>query len=233
MSRPFSVALAAALWVLASPLPAAHARSLTEQVSEAAQGLERAAADGPEARVKTRRTKDGRSVEVVPQDAVMTFGVETKQRLIRELNSDELQGFQSYVAASFPVFQPDEVFTAAATNYVAKVDADRYTKDISAYSEQIKRMAEEDWITQLTVTSEPKDAAFRLVQFSGEEKARTRTNSTISSLFRGIYRYELTKNGYKPVSADIDLVNGKTFKLDCLLFKVDDTEGPLPCALGK
>jgi hypothetical protein len=59
----------------------------------------------------------------------------------------------------------------------------------------------------------------------------TTTNNRLDNIYRGFYRYKVTKSGYKSIEETLNLVDSDGQKLDCGLNKIEEQDGPHPCQL--
>jgi hypothetical protein len=101
-------------------------------------------------------------------------------------------------------------------------EAERYIARISA-------VAAESVLDLEVKTTEPR-ATCQL--FAGRTKKREIiTTDTTENLPRGLYTYTVTKDGFKTIEGEIDLVDDDGTVLDCVMFKVTDAGGPDKCQL--
>ncbi|HEU4796560.1 MAG TPA: hypothetical protein VFT02_13075, partial [Pyrinomonadaceae bacterium] len=66
---------------------------------------------------------------------------------------------------------------------------------------------------------------------SGGPHRTTSTNNIIDNVYRGFYRYKVSKGGFKQIEESLNLVDSDGRQLDCFLNPLNDQDGPRPCKL--
>jgi len=84
----------------------------------------------------------------------------------------------------------------------------------------------------ITVVSIPNEARIELSTQRGDTTAKT-TISEFPNLYRGLYNYKVTREGYKTIVGDLNLVDEDGTLLECKLYEVGEKEDPNPCTLKK
>jgi hypothetical protein len=82
----------------------------------------------------------------------------------------------------------------------------------------------------LNVSSLPDGATFDMWASSGPHRTTT-TNNFVDNVYRGFYRYKVTKGGFKVIEDSLNLVDSDGRQLDCFLNESNDQDGPHPCKL--
>ncbi len=101
----------------------------------------------------------------------------------------------------------------------------------SRFISQVRRLSEEGRLSiDLTVNSNPDRATYDMWPSGGPHRTTT-TKNTIDNIYRGIYRYQITKPGYKPIEGMLNLVDSNGRTLECGLNKTEEQDGPYPCQL--
>jgi len=81
----------------------------------------------------------------------------------------------------------------------------------------------------LSVTTRPPKAAVDFSTAAGTRLSAT-SDDIITNVYRGEYAYAIRKNGYKSISATLDLVDRSGDTLTCELVTEPSTEQVLPCS---
>lgn len=79
------------------------------------------------------------------------------------------------------------------------------------------------------VESRPVGATFTLSRINGDSVRQVATNATLAGIYRGLYRYQINKQGFKPVKFDLDLVGTTPTRLVCVLHPWSSNDDPIPC----
>lgn len=82
------------------------------------------------------------------------------------------------------------------------------------------------------VRSNPPGARFSIGPMGGGFETQVGTNGSVGELFRGLYRYEIQKVGFKPVTATLNLVDNDPEELFCDLQPADGGSDPIPCVFA-
>lgn len=120
----------------------------------------------------------------------------------------------------------------------APASLDKATADswLDQIEEAIKRLISQsendDLLVDLCVKSAPKTrAVFRMHPISYEPPVppQVNTNGPITRVWRGLYQYEITKRGFKPIEAKLDLVKNSDSILACQMVLSSEDQDVLPC----
>ena len=85
-----------------------------------------------------------------------------------------------------------------------------------------------DVVLDLRVESTPRGAAFRLKTLSGVARSTT-TDDVVPNVYRGLYLYEVSLPGYKPVVDTANLVDSRIGEIKCQLRRVAEQGESPPC----
>jgi len=152
----------------------------------------------------------------------------TKQKLITSLGDPELAGMRAYVNEFFPTANVDVISTEAGV--LASPQSTRRSLDtIWLFLDRLKRIPRLS--IDLHITSLPDEAAVTMSPAGGGLVSESKTNASIANQYRGYYRYQVAKAGYKTIQGFLNLVDTDLQKLECILHPVDNAAGPTPCAL--
>lgn len=161
-----------------------------------------------------------------------------KEQVLDGLSGDELAPLRSYVKEFYPpsisMSPPDSCVISGGYGKAIKVaakgelvsEAFRRIYSLLDKLSSLKRIA-----VDFTVASNPTGASFRITPSAGGQGRFVVTDSTIRNLYRGYYVYEVKKDGFKTVTASLNLVDEEPSKLACSLHRVESSEGPNPCRI--
>lgn len=160
-----------------------------------------------------------------------------KEALLLGLDSQNLEALKAHVEKFYPRTRLDvvaidsrkihgniELVAVASEESVAAsfAAAERYIAKISA-------VAAEPVLDLEVKTTEPR-ATCQL--FAGRTKKReVITTDVTKNLARGYYTYTITKEGFKTIQGDLDLVEDDGTVLDCVMYEATDARGPDKCQL--
>lgn len=178
---------------------------------------------------------EGKSVTGYDGNEVIAVAQTGKQNLIRGLQAPELAGLKDYVVQTYPVPSPealerikenktDRLLITEASKNAAFTNVFQFIARIRALVDQ-RRLS-----IDLTVSSLPDGATFDLWASVGPHRTTT-TNNMVDNVYRGFYRYKVTKGGFKPIEDSLNLVDSDGRRLDCYLQETSEQDGPHPCKL--
>jgi len=158
---------------------------------------------------------------------------DSKAELIERLNLDVFAGLRAYVRKYYPlpdtpvVGQNQESCCSSVVNVVYKSKASgnqlglissetlgQFVSRVLSFSAKLNKSA-----IDLQVNSMPDGATVRLTA-EGGARATGNTNSQITNLFRGYYNYTVTKEGFKSITQELNLVDARGTKLVCTLDQI-------------
>jgi hypothetical protein len=84
----------------------------------------------------------------------------------------------------------------------------------------------------LSVKSGQSPAKFEIWAEGGSIRS-TGIDGVITTIYRGLYFYRVTKMGFKEINGTLNLIDEKGTVLKCVLYEVRTIDGPYPCTLDK
>ena len=151
-----------------------------------------------------------------------------KYSLIASLDTPELAGMRSYVEEFFPTAKVEIMSTEAGV--LATTQSSK--RSIDTVLGFLDRLSRSKLSLNFAVGSSPEGAVFRMVPSGGGLTSEATTNGILVNQYRGYYRYEVTKAGYKKVQGFLNLVDTDLHKLECNLYSLESTDDPAPCAFN-
>ena len=177
---------------------------------------------------------DGKSSTGYDANAVID-AVRTEQiKLTQTLPAYELVGLRIYIIEMYPVPRAETLETITNRQgqlIVTKRSRDDAFMNAAAFITRLRTLSEQERLSiDLKITSEPDQATYDMWA-SGALHRTTTTNNTVDNVWRGLYRYKLTKAGYKPIEDSLNLVDSDGRTLNCHFNRTDEQDGPHPCKL--
>ena len=212
----------------------AEARArLSKQVKQAAREAKEAFARYVEDLTVTTvpkpdRTKPGQNVVAYKAQAAADALSNTKATLLQGLPTErKLEGLRAYVERAFPAPSQLSVFRSGRNTFVERNVAD----ELFAKAKETMELVDiSDKEVEITINSHPDDATFKLLSFEGQEIQDVCTNGCPVRLYRGDYKYEIVRAGYKQKRFPLPLLNrAPRLKLDCRMVEVSEANEPSPC----
>jgi hypothetical protein len=161
--------------------------------------------------------------------------------LIKGLERNELRGLQAYVREFFPrnTAQTLPVPRTLDTTCSVTPCPERLAEPGSVQAlygsvhEFVDKVAAATaYRVSFRVRSKPSGARFSLQPLGGGFLTEIATDGRVGSLFRGLYRYTVQREGFKKVEATVNLVDNSPEELYCELVDERAKLGALPCMLG-
>lgn len=179
----------------------------------------------------SRLTIPERGQEFVEASAVRDALLASKFALVDQLAMDEYAGLRAYAERFYPTEPPlDTVHWGP--NRVPVTSTEDATYAFAGANAFLGRLAEAgSRAMDLRVTSAPAQAAFRIEAEGGGSVRATATDDDLKNLYRGLYTYTVTRNGYKTVKAPLNLIDEDGRVLVCRLVKATDAADATPCRL--
>jgi len=174
------------------------------------------------------RARAVQNVEAYEAQAVSNALSNTKAILLQGLpRGRQLEGLRAYVERTFPISLQLSVFRNDQNTFVERNAANEV---LAKAEETIETVDISDAEVEITITSLPDDATFKLLSFDGKAIQDVCTNDCSVRLYRGDYKYEIARVGYKKKRFDLFLLNrAPRLKLGCRMVKVGEDSEPSPC----
>lgn len=180
-----------------------------------------------------RPLPNGSAIEGYNANDVKQVFARNKTELLEGLNNEEFAGIRAYInryypsPESLPTFQvntksgsyPSELTYTRVSNPTTVIQdpiilvttVDNSLKTIRAILSTLYKNKE---AIDFEVTSVPSGATVTLKADGGKSRTAD-TNSRITNFFRGIYTYSITKEGFKTISREINLMHERGTRLEC------------------
>lgn len=140
-----------------------------------------------------------------------------------------LAAMQDYIDRNFPAV-PEATWKTGDGR--ACVPMPQSKSFISKIQELIERLSAVDRLAvDLRVTSVPEGASVSLATLRTSPARTTATNASLTNVYRGYYRYTVSKNGFKTISGDLNLVDERGTLLRCAMTPAADAGAPVFCSL--
>lgn len=155
--------------------------------------------------------------------------------LTRAAKSLGLRPMEEYIALFYPQ-APKKTFTGRKTGALVSVDeVNSLFERIETVFSKIESAASDLQITIYTSTDPPTTECFLYYFYSDWDHPMSETageGGSFSNIYRGIYRYKVQAQGFKPIrsKAPLNLVDQEGNVLACKLFRTDDSRYE-PCVL--
>lgn len=165
--------------------------------------------------------------------------INTKTNLINELSSKEYAGLRDYIDRYFPSVESIPVTTAInrktssskragiRSRHAIIQEAIILPPDLSNAATAVisffSRLQRNKRPVDLKVFSTPEGATVTLVA-GGKKIREADTNTIISNVVRGIYTYTFKRQGFSPITKEINLVDERATSINCTLKEKE--EGP-------
>ncbi|HEU4594004.1 MAG TPA: cytochrome c3 family protein, partial [Pyrinomonadaceae bacterium] len=205
----------------------------SKQVNQAARAAQEALADYVEALTVTRvpkpdPTQAAQRVEAYGAQAVSDVLTNIKAILLQGLRGERrLEGLRAYVERVFPTPLQLSLFKSGQKTFVERNAA---SEVLAEAEEVIETVHISDTEVEITVICLPDDATFKLLSFNGDPVIDICTYGCSVRLFRGDYRYEVVRSGYKRKRFDLPLLNrAPRLKLGCHMVRMEEANDPPPC----
>jgi hypothetical protein len=169
----------------------------------------------------------GANCEGFRSGEVDSFYSEYKYKLNSTFAKPDLLPFYDYVESRIPPPARDR-FSSEYGQLVSVPEGQRMARQLVSLTDELKVKAN-DLVMSLRVESVPDGAVFKLLRVTGKPVREGATNTTLAGIYRGLYRYEVTRPGFKTISSDLNLVDTTPNKLHCELHSSTSKSGPLPC----
>jgi hypothetical protein len=178
---------------------------------------------------------DGKSVTGYDANQVIAILKTSRTNFTEGLSAPELVPLKDYVIQAYPIPNPgamerindiktDRVLITEGSKDAAFANVLQFIARIRALINQ-RRLS-----IDLTVGSLPEGATFDMWASVGPHRTTT-TNNMVDNVYRGFYRYKVTKGGFKLIEDSLNLVDSDGQRLDCFLNQSNETDGPHPCKL--
>lgn len=191
-----------------TPQPAIHPRKLGDQAGD----------------IEAFAVAHDREIACVRQDQFRKKVADITTQLLAGLEKPELAGMRSYVLEATKSL-PDPI----VGDYVSESSA---RSILGALEFVTCRLAKLDRLRlDLEIVTKPSGASFRILPYGGGVTFDRTTNTVVTNLYRGYYRYEITKIKHKPVQGIANLVDERGSKLMCELVPATSEEPASPCRL--
>lgn len=182
--------------------------------------------DGP--RVKLAKSLISSASVAFDAQEVTRVIESAKDSLTRSLTQKEFLGLRDYIQRFFPRTKDYPVIPSSPT-LISSATKTRLFQDAYDLISRVERVSNKLSIN-LVVRSEPTQAVFEIWPEAGGIRTTT-TESTIQNLYRGYYRYKVSKAGFKSIETVINLIDEDGSSFECRLHRLDEKDGPYPCSL--
>jgi hypothetical protein len=170
-------------------------------------------------------------------DEVKEVVLHSKERLLRELRQAEFAGMRVYVEKFYPLVES----STTSNNSVSLPTDDLAGRDIKFLHarRQARLLAEAQFnkivssvrsfhsklrankkAVDLDVVSTPDGAKFEFKAEGGESRTND-TNSRVTNIFRGWYTFTLTKEGLRPITREVNLVDDAVTSIVCKIYRTE------------
>ena len=171
-------------------------------------------------------TSGTRATEGIRPSSLGRMGSETQRFLMDRLQRTEFAAMKDYVAIRFPrPPSPDHKDPVLGMPTVSRQAAVEYAEALAAF---VKRIAANPLAVTLSITTVPADADVEL-RTAAVHGPRSRTNTTLKNVYRGLYKFRITKPLHKPAEGAVNLVDDDREHLDCTLALASDTHAESSC----
>lgn len=121
---------------------------------------------------------------------------------------------------------------AADADWAAYAASESVEQVVARLVAVIDRVLARSLAVDLRIVSKPRTgAAFHINDQAGGSDRDTSTDDTLKQLWRGLYRYNVTKSGYKTIEGGLDLWDDSGSELSCELVGEKSAESATPCKL--
>ena len=189
----------------------------------------------------TVTSREGKVVTGYDAENVIAAIRSTQADLAEGIRAPELTPLRDYVGVFYPVPQIEtlervklEKPTEDDLNRVLITEGAKNGafENVFEFISRIRALVAQRRLSiDLTVSSAPQDGASFDMWASGGPHRTTSTNNIIDNVYRGFYRYKVTKGGFKQIEESLNLVDSDGRQLDCFLNQLNDQDGPRPCKL--
>lgn len=160
---------------------------------------------------------------------------EGKETLLQGLDRPNLDGIKAHVERFYPrpeldVVAFDTVRQGSSVELITVVSEESVVRAFAATETYLNKIAAAAVrpTVDLEVTSTERLATCKL--FAGLRlKREVTTDDVTRNLARGLYKYTVTKEGYRPAEGDLNLVDDDVTVLECTMHRVTDDNGPSKC----
>jgi len=181
-------------------------------------------------RIPARRVTDpnGKSRTVYSFSSMRKALVNSKTNLMAELDQPEFAGLKAYVSKSFPIAQvttsQDSIIrepmlrTQLSHRFLdQQVEETEFKKIIAGVEEFFSKLSQNKKSVNLEVQSLPDGATFVFTAEGGNSRTND-TNARITNIFRGLYTFRLSKEGYRTISREVNLVDEAANTIVCKIY---------------
>jgi serine/threonine protein kinase len=180
------------------------------------------------------KRSDGTFANGYDGNAVMDVARSEQMRLTQDLSASEFVALRIYIIEKYPVPKPENLDKIAVVkgNFVISEQSKTGVQLANiAFIDKLSSLSQQGKLSiNLTINSSPDQASYEMWA-SGAFHRTTSTNNSIDNVWRGLYKYSLTKSGYKPIEDSLNLVDSNGRVLNCQLNITSEQDGPHPCKL--
>jgi len=167
-----------------------------------------------------------RIIEWIDPSSLARMGSDTQRFLMARLQRPEFAAMKDYVALLFPRSPTaDHLDPLLGSPAVSRPVAVEYSSAIAAF---LKKIAGNPLAVTLNIITVPAEAEIDL-RTAAVQGPRSRTNTTLSNVYRGLYKFRITKPLYKPADGTVNLVDDNRPHLECALALLDDARNESSC----
>jgi hypothetical protein len=164
----------------------------------------------------------------VLETQLRSFTDQRVSELLARLSDERLAGMRGYIRAFVPPL-PKPAWKSDVGACIREPDAESYLASLRSLFERVEKI--DPLKLDLRISSDPEGASFWIAPLGGGTPSTSSTNSTLTNLYRGLYRYQVEKASFKTVEGTLNLVDERGDHLRCKLHSQDSAEGPLFCRL--
>jgi hypothetical protein len=173
-------------------------------------------------------------------EKVVAVIADGKSQLMSRLEGKELAGLRAYVGETYPAVtleslgaQPVIGASGGGPKWGVEIaKKDKAFDEAQTFVGRVKSWLSSNPTTvNLQISSQPPNAEFEMWA-DGAQPEKTRTGTTLTNVYRGLYRYKVTKSGYKEIVGAVNLVDREGTHLTCLLYSLSDSESAQSCTLN-
>jgi hypothetical protein len=184
---------------------------------------------------KTVKLPDGSAKRFYSEYAVKQAVLFCKSQLISELDQSEFAGMKSYVERFFPSGEfrvgafserPTHAtysllpttFSYLSQRQEPQLGESEFNGIVQKVEVFLSKLIANKKAVSLDVTSTPEGASFVLVAEGGANRSND-TNARVTNVFRGLYKFTLSKEGFRTISRELNLVDESGTSIICKIYQ--------------
>jgi tetratricopeptide (TPR) repeat protein len=157
-----------------------------------------------------------------------------KEQMLADLKRIEFVGLKAYIEKSFPVPSLDSLPSLRLPTgqvVISEPIKNAIISKVFTFNSKLSSSTLDRLSVNIIFNSQPSEARVELWAADVGDKKSTVTDSEIRNIYRGLYKYIVTKPGYKAARNDnFDLINEEGTQLKCKLRR-ENEEGESVCSM--